>query len=114
MTTEFETGPVEPVEQTSTTATDALRRGAAAGAQAAADIWPAVGRVWSRTLYGACYYTAYGATFGALAAASLLPEGSLLEKGFHEGAEAAREAFHERKETTAAPATAEEFPEPTS
>jgi hypothetical protein len=76
MTTEFDTGPVEAVERTSTGATDALRHGAAAGAQAAADIWPAVGRVWSRTVYGACYYTAYGATFGALAVASLVPKGS--------------------------------------
>jgi hypothetical protein len=114
MTTEFETGPAEAVEETTTTVIDALRRGAAAGAEAAADIWPAVGRVWSRTLYGTCYYAAYGVTFGALAAASLVPEGSLLEKGFHEGAEAAREAFHERKEATATVATAEEFPEPTS
>ncbi|MEJ2325549.1 MAG: hypothetical protein P8Y27_06140 [Chromatiaceae bacterium] len=113
MTTEFDTGPVEAVERTSTGATDALRHGAAAGAQAAADIWPAVGRVWSRTVYGACYYTAYGATFGALAVASLVPKGSMLEKGFHEGAEAGREAFHEWEEPTGRSA-AEEFPEPVS
>jgi hypothetical protein len=113
MTTEFETGPVEAVEQTSTGVADALRRGATAGAQAAADVWPAVGRVWSRAVYGACYYTAYGATFGALAVASVVPKGGLLEKGFHEGAEAGREAFHEWEEP-AVQSAAEEFPEPAS
>jgi hypothetical protein len=48
----------------------------------------------SKTLYGTCYYAAYGVTFGALAVASLIPKGGVLEKGFHDGAEAAREAFH--------------------
>lgn len=94
------------VEPTAVTATEALREGAAAGAEAAANAWPAVSEALSRTVYRACYYTAYGATFAALSVASLMPKDSIVEKGFHDGAEAARETFQERE--VAAPPTAEQ------
>jgi hypothetical protein len=98
MTTEF--GPdiqAETEDRSQAKMTDALREGAAAGAQAAADIWPALGEVVSRTVYGTCYYAAYGATFGALTLASMVPRGTLMEKGLHDGSEAAREAFEGRE-----------------
>lgn len=106
MTTKRKNQPAEAVEETVGTATEAMREGAAAGAQAAANLWPAVGRAISRTVYGTCYYTAYATTFAALSAASLVPRDSIVEKGFHDGAEAARETFHVRE--GAAPAAAEE------
>jgi hypothetical protein len=99
MTTEF--GPDiqgETDEQNQARMTDALRQGAAAGAQAAADIWPAIGEVVSRTVYGTCYYAAYGVTFGALTLASMVPRGTAVEKGLHDGSEAAREAFEGREQ----------------
>ncbi|MGA7979910.1 MAG: hypothetical protein WCA32_06745 [Chromatiaceae bacterium] len=107
MTDEFEVQPATPVEETPTTVSGALGRGAAAGAQAASDVWPALGKLMSRTVYGTCYYAAYGATFGALTVASLLPKGGSLEKGIHDGAEAAREAFQEWEEPVT-PTAAEE------
>jgi hypothetical protein len=74
-----------------------MAEGAVAGAEAAAEGWAAVVQAASKTLYGTCYYLAYGATFGALSLASLMPKGGILEKGFHDGAEAAREVFHEHE-----------------
>ena len=97
MTTEFGPDIERETEQTQARMTDALRQGAAAGAKAAADIWPALGAIASRTVYGTCYYAAYGATFGALTIASMVPRGTALEKGFHDGSEAAREAFEGRE-----------------
>lgn len=90
----------EPIERTAGNAGEAWREGAAA-------VWPAVARATAKTVYGTCYYLAYGATFGALSVASLVPKDSLLQKGFHDGAEAAREVFHEH-ETPRREATAEE------
>jgi len=94
---EVEETTVQPrnvVEETTGTMTVALKRGAQAGVDAAASVMPTVGVFMSRTLYGACYYTAFGTTFAAMAVASLIPRGGILEHGFHDGAEAAREAFH--------------------
>lgn len=107
MTEELEAQPVTAVEETATTLSASLRRGAAAGAQAASDVLPALGKLMTRTIYGSCYHAAFGVTFGALTVASLVPKGGALEKGFHDGAEAAREAFREWEEP-AAQASAEE------
>jgi hypothetical protein len=57
----------------------------------------------ARTLHGTCYYTAHGATFGALAIASLIPRDSLIEKAFHDGTEAAQEAFNEHESAIVEP-----------
>jgi hypothetical protein len=110
MPTKRKTEPEEPIEEQAGTAGEAMREGAAAGAEAAAAVWPAVAKATSKTVYGTCYYLAYGATFGALSLASLVPKDSLLQKGFHDGAEAAREVFHEH-ETSSPEATAEEAAE---
>jgi hypothetical protein len=107
MATKRKTQPEEPIEEQAGTAGEAMREGAAAGADAAATVWPAVAKATSKTVYGSCYYLAYGATFGALSVASLIPKDSLLQKGFHDGAEAAREVFHEH-ETPAPEVTAAE------
>jgi hypothetical protein len=107
MATKRKTQPEEPIEEQVGSAGEAMREGAAAGAEAAATVWPAVAKATSKTVYGSCYYLAYGATFGALSVASLIPQDSILQKGFHDGAEAAREVFHEH-ETPSPEATAEE------
>lgn len=88
------------VEETTGRMTVALQRGAEAGAQAAANMLPALGAMMSRTIYRACYYTAYGTTFAAMAVASLIPEDGVLERGFHDGSEAARKAFLARDSAT--------------
>jgi hypothetical protein len=100
MTEETIVQPEGLVEETTDTMTVALQRGAAAGYDAAANVLPALGALMSRTLYGACYYTAYGTTFAAMAIASLIPDGGVIEHGFHDGSEAARHAFHARETAT--------------
>jgi len=106
MVEETITQPEEVLEEATGTTSVALKRGAQAGAEAAANVLPTIGRLMSRTLYGTCYYTAYGTTFAAMAVASLIPTGGILEQGFHDGTEAAREAFH-AAETAAPPAEVE-------
>ena len=51
----------------------------------------------ARTVYRTCCYTAYGATLGALAIASLIPRDGLIEQEFRDGALVAEEAFNEHE-----------------
>ena len=83
------------VGETAGKMTSALKHGAEAGAQAGAKLAAPVSAATSKGLYGACYYTAFGATFAAMAVGSLVPKDGVPEKGFHDGTEAARAAFHE-------------------
>jgi hypothetical protein len=98
----------ELVKEPADTIIAALKRGAEVGAEAATDLASVVNGWMSRAAYGTCYYTAYGATFAAMTVASLVPKGGILETGLHDGAEAARVAFHQRE----APALPEAIEEP--
>jgi hypothetical protein len=107
MTEEMKGQAEQTVEETADTMTAALKRGAEAGAEAATNVLSLLGGWMSNAAYGSCYYTAYGTTFAAMTVASLVPKGGILEKGFHDGAEAARVAFHEL-EAPALPGALEE------
>jgi len=68
----------------------AFGQGAADAAEAAATVLPMLGKWVSRSVYGACYYAAYGAVFTALAVSRALPPEGAVLKGFQDGAAAAR------------------------
>lgn len=85
------------IEKTASAMTLALKRGTDAGARAAAELLPRVGTLMTRALYGTCYYTAFGTTFATMTLARLVPKGGIVDKGLHDGAEAARVAFREQR-----------------
>jgi hypothetical protein len=93
MTEQTSTNPGPEVETAEARLSEALRSGAEAGSQAVNEVWRAAGKLVSSTLYGGCYYLAYGTTFAALTVAGLLPANSSITKGLHDGADAARHIF---------------------
>ena len=60
----------------------------------------------ARTVYRTCCYTAFGATFGALAIVSLIPRDSLIEQEFRDDALVAEEAFNEHESAIVEPSLA--------
>jgi len=81
---------------------DALRAGAAGGAQAARDLWSLVGQGASTTAYKGAYYLAYGVTFGAMFAGQFIPRDSAFSRGLREGTDNAVSAFHTWEEPVSA------------
>jgi hypothetical protein len=93
MTERLDPDPGEVVESTASGIGEALRSGAADGAQAARDLWSVLGRAVSETAYGGAYYLAYGATFGAMFVGHFIPRDSAFSKGLREGTDDAVSAF---------------------
>jgi hypothetical protein len=77
---------------------DALRAGAAGGAQAVGDLWSLVGKGAAMTAYKGTYYLAYGVTFGAMFVSHFIPRDSVFSRGLREGKENAVSAFREWEE----------------
>jgi hypothetical protein len=82
---------------------DALRAGAAGGAQTAQELWSLVGRGASTTAYQGAYYLAYGVTFGAMLVGHFIPRDSSFSRGLREGTDNAVSAFHSWEEPVFAP-----------
>jgi hypothetical protein len=82
---------------------DALREGAAGGAQAAQDLWSLVGQGASTTAYKGAYFLAYGVTFGAMFLGHFIPRDSAFSRGMREGKDNAMSAFHTWEEPASAP-----------
>jgi len=82
----------ERPKKTRARVTEAVQEGAAQAKQTAAEALPAVGELASKTLYGVCYYAAFGVTFAALMIAKMIPTDSPVAHGLHDGAaEAAKQ-----------------------
>lgn len=64
---------------------------------AASNALPFAGAAWRKSVYTGFYYLTYGVVFGSLALASLLPSDTAMSKGIHDGAEAARKDFANRR-----------------
>lgn len=86
---------------------EAIDQGVADGKQAAAEAAPVVTDYLAKALYGACYYSAYGVTFGALLIANMIPSESAVARGLHDGAETASREFKVQEEQRARRAEAE-------
>jgi hypothetical protein len=100
----------EGAKQTRARVTEAVQEGTAQAKQTAAEALPAVGDLAAKTLYGTCYYAAFGVTFAALTIARLIPTDSPVAHGLHDGAEAAAkqvEAHAEQQARMAAAAAGE-------
>jgi hypothetical protein len=69
----------------------AVREGVEDATEAASTVLPAIGKTLTNTVYSGCYYLAFGVTFSALTVAKLLPVDTLVGRGLHDGAEAAKE-----------------------
>jgi hypothetical protein len=82
---------------------NALRAGAAGGAQAARNLLSMMGRGASTTAYGGAYYLAYGVTFGAMFVGHFIPRDSAFSRGLHEGTDKAVGAFHAWEEPATVP-----------
>jgi hypothetical protein len=93
--------------KTHTKPNDAIGQGVADGKQAAAEAVPVVGDYLAKALYDACYYSAYGVTFGALFIANMIPSESPVARGLHDGAETASREFKVQEEQRSRRATAE-------
>lgn len=89
MTEKLTDTKVEGAKKTRARVTEAVQEGTVQAQQAAADLLPAVGEFAAKTLYGTCYYAAFGVTFAALTIARLIPTESPVAHGLHDGAEAA-------------------------
>lgn len=110
MTEKLTDTKVESVKKTRARVTEAVQEGTAQAKQTAAEVLPAVGKLASKTLYGTCYYAAFGVTFAALTIAKLIPTDSPVAHGLHDGAEAAAkevEAHAEQQARMAAAAAGE-------
>ncbi|MEJ2061098.1 MAG: hypothetical protein P8Y64_11545 [Gammaproteobacteria bacterium] len=88
-----QTAAVE-AEQVPETISQAVSEGATAAKQSAAVILPAFGKFLGKTVYGGCYYAAYGVTFAALTAAKIIPMDNAVTHGIHDGAAAAATDLH--------------------
>jgi hypothetical protein len=95
MTEVFEPDPGEVMDASESGVREALRSGAAEGAQAAEDVWSTGGRGVSATAYGGAYYLAYGVTFAAMFVGHFIPHDSAFSKGLREGADDAVTAFED-------------------
>lgn len=98
---------VKGAKKTRTRASEAVQEGTAQAKQTAAEVLPAVGELVTKTLYGTCYYAAFGVTFAALAIAKMIPTESPVAHGLHDGAEAATKQFAAHAEQQARMAAAE-------
>jgi len=67
-----------------------------AGAEAAEQAANRFGAGFRKVAYRGVYYVSFGATFGALVAARLVPQGSWVGDAIADGASAARQAFREQ------------------
>ena len=100
----------EAVKKVRARVTAAVQEGTAQAKQTAAEVLPVVGEFASKTLYGTCYYAAFGVTFAALMIAKMIPPSSPVAKGLHDGAEAAAkevEVYAEQQARMAAAAAGE-------
>jgi hypothetical protein len=79
----------------------AIQEGVADATAAAAEAVPALGRLLSKSVYGAFYYGSYGVVFGTLTIAHLVPTNNIIGEGLRDGAKAARVAFSKRSESKA-------------
>jgi hypothetical protein len=91
-TTETSSGAAE--EKSFSGVGEAVKEGTADAAQDASNVLPAIGRFLSKTVYGGCYYAAYGVTFGALTVAKLIPTDNAFVHGLQEGSKAAAADVH--------------------
>jgi hypothetical protein len=96
MTDKLTETKVESVKKTRARVTEAVQEGTAQAKQTAAEVLPAVGELASKTLYGTCYYAAFGVTFAALTIARLIPTDSPVAHGLHDGAEEAAKQVEAR------------------
>jgi len=88
-------------ESVAMAAVGAIQEGVADATAAAAEAVPALGRLLSKSVYGAFYYASYGVVFGALTIAHLVPTNNIIGEGLRDGAKAARQAFSQRLESEA-------------
>jgi hypothetical protein len=83
----------EGVKKVRTRVTQAVQEGTEQAKQTAEEALPAVGELVAKTLYGTCYYAAFGVTFAALTITRLIPTDSPVAHGLHDGTAAATRQF---------------------
>jgi len=75
------------------TASDAIKSGAGDAKTAAAKVYPATQRIFSKSVYATCYYLSYGVVFSSLLVAGLVPKQTPIYFGFVDGAAAANDSI---------------------
>jgi predicted S18 family serine protease len=95
------TGTKAGAKKTRARVREAVQEGTEQATQTAEKVLPDVSELVSKTLYGACYYGAFGVTFAALTIAKLIPTDSSVARGLHDGTEAAAKQIEARAEQEA-------------
>jgi len=81
---------------------ESMKSGANAAQEAAAKFVPTVGENIRKVAYKGIYYVSFGATFGALVMAKLVPADSFVGHALIDGAVAAKDAFRKQLKKAAA------------
>lgn len=79
-----------------------------AAESSSAKILPALGKSFGKAIYGTFYFASYGAVFGTLMVARLLPMNNLVGRAIKEGARDAMDALQASAEADATAATMED------
>ena len=89
--------PLKTVADALEAAVQAAKDGAESAREAATNMLPEAGSVWSQIAYKTCYAISYGVVFPSVLLANSIPKDNALVHGLIDGAHAAKDMVSEMK-----------------